>query len=124
MPFGDEQLRALAKSFTGLDLEKWQDVTLERFKGSLGSAKRSIDAYVAPIQPEQPAIVVPPGKAVLTINTESGPVSRTFITVDEISEGGNNFKNTLKGIIAGMGMNLPAGECESILLEIMKEYLK
>lgn len=122
-PFGDEQLRALAKSFTGLDLEKWQDVTLERFKGSLGSAKRSIDAYVAPPPPE-PTIVVPPGKAVLTINTETGPVSRTFVTVDHVSEGGNNFKNMLKGIIAGMGMNLPAGECESILLEIMKEYLK
>lgn len=123
-PFDDDRLRILSRSFTGLELEKWQDLTLERFKGSLEGAKRSIDAYIAPPAIPVPHVDVPAGQAIVTINTEDGPVSRTFVKVDQFSPGGTNFKNTLKGIIDGMGPTLPSGECESILLEIIKEYLK
>jgi len=123
--FTDEDLRGLAKNFTGMDLDKWRDLTLEGFKGSLGSAKRSIESYVPPLTPD-PQVPPPiePGKASIVITTEEGPVSRIFVKVGEISDGGKNFRNTLKGIIDGMGAHLPAGECESVLLEVVREYLR
>lgn len=137
--YDDEILFALAKSFTGMKLQDWRDFTLDQFKGSLGGAKRTIELYEKPEPPRQPDPDIKtdnnsepdknqplpiPGKAVITINTEEGAVTRTFVSVKEISEAGITFKNMLSGIINGMGRPLSSGECETILLEVIKEYLK
>lgn len=124
--FTDESLFALAEYFTGLKLPNWKDFTLDQFKGSLSSAKRTIEMYEVPQIQAETREEVQPGKIMIKLDSDEGLVSRTFIKIDPInfSAGGVNFKNTLKGIIDGMGPTLPSGECETILLEIIKEYLR
>ncbi|MBV5327186.1 MAG: hypothetical protein JZU65_06030 [Chlorobium sp.] len=125
--FTEESLFALAEHFTGMKLNNWKDFTLDQFKGSLGGAKRTIEMYEIPqFQPEptRDDVPVPEGKVVLKVDTSEGLVTRTFVKVENYSQGGLTFKNTLKGIIEGMGTPLPSGECETILLEVIKEYLK
>jgi hypothetical protein len=120
----DERLCGLAENITGLKLQNWNDSTLDQFKGSLRGAKRTSESYVTPITKTEKSVKIPSGKAMVTVSTEEGTVSRTFVKVDKYSPGGINFKNTLKGIIEGMGSTMPAGECETILIEIIKDYLK
>lgn len=128
-----ESLVALAEKISTIELNNWKDSTLETFRGSLTSAKRAIDLYEdmpsievedggdkAPVVPPGP---LPPGKVEISIKVADSIKSTSFIMVDNYSDSGKMFKNMLSSIIEG-ARSLQPGELETILLDIVKDYLK
>jgi hypothetical protein len=123
-------LRELAEEITGTPLENWQDDTITRFQGRLESAKRSIE--ITPISPSmvqetpgvKPTHPLPPDVTRIVITDEAGIYSRDFVSVNNISQMGETMRNLIYNSISGKGSSLQSGECETILVEVIREYLK
>lgn len=114
-------LAELAKNITGTPLENWGDDMINRFKGRLEGAKRTIEEAE-----EGPAPVVPPpkdGQVRLTVAGEGEAVTASFVPVDDISETGQNLRNILRNSVDGFRKALPSGELETILTQLVREFL-
>lgn len=111
----------LAKQISGTSLENWGDDMLGRFQGRLEGAKQAVEVA------ETASIVVPPpppGQVQISINAGDTAFRRTFVPASEISQMGENLRNIVKNAVDGIGRTLPSGECETILIEIIKDTLK
>ena len=119
----------LSKDITGTLPDNWPDSMLERFRGMLEGAKKAIEeAEIKPIpdDSEEAIIISKPnhGQISLTIIGGGDGFQRTFVPVDEISQMGDNLRNIIRESIKGIGGALPSGECETILIEVLREVLK
>ena len=121
----------LAEKITGAPLKNWSDDMLGRFAGRLESAKHAVE--VASINPPSPIgpdpggyipPAPPPGAVSITLVDEDGTFQRNFVPVNEMSPSGQNLQSIIQGAVQGMGRSLPAGECETILVGILREMLK
>lgn len=124
-----ELILDLAKDITGMALENWGDDMIVQFGQKLGAAKIAIEETVIskPIDVNSDTITInkpKPKHISIVISNEKGSSQRTFIPVDEISSGGENLRNIIQGAIEGIGRTLPPNECETILIEIIREMLK
>ena len=123
-------LADLAKRITGTPLEDWNDEMLQRFRGRLESAKDAVEKFeAADIKPSGSgdAVTVPtpkPGRVSIVICDDKDAFRRTFVLVNDVSVGGDNLRKIIQGAIEGIGRSLPAGECETILLHIIRNVFK
>lgn len=124
-------LTDLAADISGTGPENWPDSMLEQFRGMLEGAKKTIEE--ADIQPvprkgrgDEVVIPVPkPGQISVTILAENeAGLRRTFVPAQKISPMGENLRNIIREAIKGIGGSLPAGERETILIEVLRETLK
>jgi len=120
----------LAEKMTGAPLKNWSDDMVGRFAGRLESAKHAVEVAVidprpgpgpgpGPLPPPPP-----PGAVSIILADEDGTFKRNFVPVKEISTSGQNLQSIVHGAFQGMGRSLPAGECETILVAILREMLK
>lgn len=125
-----KEIDDLAREIIGVSLGDWDDHMLERFRGRLESAKRAIEeaeiVKVRPPEDESEVIVPPPkpGQLFIVISDDKGAFKRTFIPVGEISPSGENLKKIVQGAIEGIGRTLPSGECETIIVDIIRDMLQ
>ena len=111
----------LAKQITGTQLENWGDDMLGRFQGRLEGAKQAVEVVVTTSIDVPPP---PPGQVQISINAGDVAFRRTFVPANEISQMGENLRSIVKNAIDGIGRTLPSGECETILIEIIKDTLR
>ena len=122
----------LAEKMTGAPLKNWNDDMVGRFAGRLESAKHAVEVAVidpplgpgpgpgpGPLPPPPP-----PGAVSIILADEDGTFKRNFVPIKEISPSGQNLQSIVHGAFQGMGRSLPAGECETILVAILREMLK
>ena len=121
----------LAKEIAGVPLDSWQDGMLERFRGMLEVSKRAIEeAELQPVQPRGKGseITIPQPKAgqisITILSSDAEGFRRTFVPVKEVSPMGENLRNIIQGSIIGIGKALPPGECETILINVLRDTLK
>ena len=121
----------LAAEISGTGSENWPDSMLEQFRGMLGGAKKTIEeADILSLPPDEPGkkVIVPvpkPGQVSVTILAESqSGFRRTFVPVEKVSPMGENLRNIIREAIRGIGNALPAGERETILIEVLRDTLK
>jgi hypothetical protein len=53
-----------------------------------------------------------------------GAFRRVFVPVSNITPGGENLRRIIEGAIEGIGRTLPTGECETILVAVLRDILK
>lgn len=118
----EDWLADLAKSITGTPLDDWGDDMMDRFRGRLESAKRAIEEAE---EDESPPVPRPskPGQVRITVAGDSDEIAAVFVPVKEISDTGKNLRNILHNSVDGFRQALPAGELETILAELVKEFL-
>lgn len=121
---------SLAKDITGTSLENWGDDMLERFRGRLEGAKRAVEeAETVKITPPKNGneITIPEpheGQVHIVLSIKTETLRRTFVPVSQISTMGENLRTIIKESIKGIGKALPSGECETILIEILRDILQ
>lgn len=119
----------LAQGITGTAIEHWGDGMLERFRGRLEGAKKAIEEVevVRVPQPENGGGIVIPepksGQVHLVLSVQDEVIRRTFVPVPKISPMGENLRNIIRESLKGIGQALPSGECETILIEIIRDFL-
>ncbi len=119
----------LASEITGTEIDRWGDDMLERFRGRLEGAKRAAEeAEVArvPHSRDGDGVIVPEprnGQVHLVVSMQDEVLRRTFVLVTQISPMGHNLHAILRESIKGIGRALPAGECETIIINVIKEFL-
>jgi len=125
-----ELVVGLARQITGMSLEDWGDDMLERFRGRLESAKRTIEEteppQVSPTDQAGTIVMTPPkkGQVCIMVSDGSETVRRTFVPVADISIGGQNLKKIIEGAVEGIRRSLPSGETETILVSVIRDLLK
>lgn len=113
----------LARDITGTPLEHWSDDMLDRFRGRLESAKRTVEEAedVPPVPLPKPAR---DGQVRVTVAGNGPDVVATFTPVAEISQAGKNLQNILRNSVEGFKGALVSGELETILAELVRDFLK
>ena len=121
----------LAKEIAGVPLESWQDGMLERFRGMLEVSKRAIEeAELQPVETSKTGreVTIPKPKtgqiSITILSSDAEGFRRTFVPVKEVSPMGENLRNIIQGSIVGIGRALPPGECETILIDVLRDTLK
>lgn len=123
-------LPLLAERITGTPVKNWNDNMLIRFQGRLEGAMRSVEVArtETPVVPPPGGQVqddpLPPDVVSISFMDDSGAFRRNFVPVKELSVSGKNLKGILQNAVQGIGRTLPAGECETILVDVMREMLK
>ena len=122
---GEEATVQLSEEVIGLPLKSWDEEIVQRPQGRLEGAKKTIELAEPAIQHhEQLPGQDMKGQIRIQIISDSASFTRTFIPTKDISNMGENLRNIINGALQGMGKTLPAGECETILMEIIREVLQ
>jgi len=118
-------LDAIPGQLIGTDPEGWNDSTLAQFRGHLESAKRAVEAFQELRPPSQRGQLphVPLGYVAVSITDANGVFEKTFSSVDEISDNGQSMANIIRSAVDGIGRTLRDGECQTILVQLLKEAL-
>lgn len=114
-PRDQAELGAFALGIVGARLEDWDDKMLDRFRGRLEGARRAIEAE----DPSKKA-----GQVRIEIATDQGVFSRTFCPVEKLGPMAENLRAILGGALSGIGKTLPAGECETVVVEVVRSLLE
>ncbi len=115
-PQAQADLAGFVFSITGAKIGDWDDKMLDRFGGRLEGARKAIEAGGGG-DPE-------PGRVHVEIRTDQGVFSRTFVPVQTLSPMAENLRAILGGAISGIGRTLPAGECETVVIEVLRGLLE
>jgi len=113
----------LSKKITGMPLDNWNDENISVFKGRLEGVKKTVEEYQPPVKPPDKNGGEVVGTQIF-IRSKDLSFTRTFVPVDNISPMGDTLRNIIRNAVEGIGRTLPAGEYETILIEIMKDTLK
>ncbi|RJQ08452.1 MAG: hypothetical protein C4551_05145 [Bacillota bacterium] len=113
---GNVALEDFCGAITGTPLRDWGDGMLERFRGRLEGALTAINAGVSNGGTS--------GQVRVEIHADGESYVRTFVPVRELSPMAENLKAILAGAVNGIGKTLPAGECETVVVDIVRRLLK
>jgi len=126
----DVFVREIAKAITGMEVENWGDEMVDRFLGRLESARKAVEEAESSERidggDENTITIWRPkqGQISIVVADGSGAFRRVFVPVSKISPGGENLRRVIEGAIEGIGRTLPTGECETILVEVLRDILK
>jgi len=122
---GEDAVDKLATDLAGMAIPEWGDEAVERFRGHLESAKRSIEDYAGDdVEGTKVAVPLPKGSQVklVILEPDGSCYERTFTRVDEISESGRGMENIVRSALS-IGRTLKDGECETIMVRLLREML-